>query len=65
MSTEKTLSYTDKALAKIADLIVQRMEELKGEQWQKPWFSSTYQGLPQNIAGRPYHGMNVCPCVVL
>lgn len=30
MSTEKTLSYTDKALAKIADLIVQRMEELKG-----------------------------------
>jgi len=58
MSTEKTLSYTDKALAKIADLIVQRMEELKGEQWQKPWFSSTYQGLPQNIAGRPYHGMN-------
>lgn len=58
MSTEKTLSYTDKALAKIADIIVQRMEELKGEQWQKPWFSSTYQGLPQNVAGRPYHGMN-------
>ena len=58
MSTEKTLSYTDKALAKIADLIVQRMEELKGEQWQKPWFSSTYQGTPQNITGRPYNGMN-------
>lgn len=58
MSTYGTLSPTDKALAKIADLIVQRMEELKGEQWQKPWFSSSYQGQPQNITGRAYQGMN-------
>ena len=44
MSTSRTLNPTDKALAKIAGLILQRMEELKGEQWQKPWFSTSYQG---------------------
>lgn len=58
MNTDKAQSPTDKALAKIADLIVKRMEELKGEQWQKPWFSTTYQGRPQNITGRSYNGMN-------
>lgn len=50
-------NYIDKALSKIADLIVQRMEELKGENWQKPWFPTT-QMLPQNLSGRPYNGMN-------
>lgn len=58
MSTEKSLSYADKGLAKIADLIVNRMEELKGSRWEQPWFSSSYQGQPQNITGRAYQGMN-------
>ena len=58
MSTSRTLNPTDKVLAKIAGLILQRMEELKGEQWQKPWFSTSYQGHPQNITGRAYQGMN-------
>lgn len=51
-------SYVDKALAKVGDLIIKRMEELKGEKWNKPWFSSSYQGVPQNISGRQYNGMN-------
>lgn len=34
------------------------MEELKGEEWQKPWFSTTYQGLPKSVTGRSYNGMN-------
>lgn len=51
-------SYVDKALAKVADLIVQRMEDLKGENWQRPWFNTTHQSVPQNLSGRPYNGMN-------
>lgn len=58
MNTEKSPSYTERALAKIADVIVKRMEELQGQSWQQPWFNSSYQGVPQNITGRQYNGMN-------
>lgn len=51
-------SSIDKALGKVADLIVERMEALKGENWKKPWFSTEYLGVPKNLSGRPYHGMN-------
>lgn len=50
-------NYIDKALGKVADLIVQRMEELKGENWQKPWFNTSHL-TPQNLSGRHYKGMN-------
>lgn len=60
MSTEKPLSPIDKAVAKIADLIIQRMEQLKGDNWEKGWLNANSSvGLPQNIAGRQYQGSNI------
>lgn len=58
MSTNIQQTPIDKALAKIANVLITRMEELKGENWQQPWLSTSYQGLPQNITGRTYNGMN-------
>lgn len=59
MPSPDKLSPTDKALQKVADLIIERMETLKAENWQKPWFdNSSYQGSARNFLGRPYGGMN-------
>lgn len=58
MSTEKAFSQSEKALIKVANSIVERMEELRGSNFEKPWFNVNYHGLPQNLSGRPYHGMN-------
>lgn len=50
-------SVNEKALRTFADLMVKKIGEIEGD-WQKPWFSTVGQGLPQNIDGRPYNGLN-------
>lgn len=47
----------DKTLQKFADLMIKKIKEVSDD-WQKPWFSTTGHGLPQNIDGRIYNGMN-------
>ena len=47
----------DKALQKFADLMVKKLMEVDSD-WHKPWFTTTGNGLPQNIDGRVYNGIN-------
>lgn len=47
----------DKALQKFADLMIKKLTEVDAN-WQQPWFSTTGYGLPQNIEGRVYNGIN-------
>lgn len=47
----------DKALQKFADLMVKKLSEVDAD-WNKPWFTTTGHGLPQNIEGRIYNGIN-------
>ena len=58
MNNSTQLSSTDKALQKVADLIIERMEALKSAQWSQPWFNNNYQGIARNFSGRSYNGMN-------
>lgn len=47
----------DKALQQFADLMVKKIEEVNND-FKTPWFSSVGHGLPQNLEGRAYHGVN-------
>lgn len=61
----RTNTYTtmdkavDKALKQFADLMIEKIHQVK-DNWQKPWFlaSTKGTGLPQNIEGRIYNGVN-------
>lgn len=46
------------SLERFADMMIERMEAMKGEHWQKPWLSIHGSGRPQNIVGRNYSGSN-------
>lgn len=50
-------SGNDMALQKFADLMVKKLTEVNAD-WNKPWFTTTGHGLPQNIDGRIYNGIN-------
>lgn len=47
----------DKALQKFADLMIKKLTEVDADR-HKPWFTTTGHGLPQNIDGRVYNGIN-------
>lgn len=47
----------DKALQKFADLMIKKIQEVSAD-WSKPWFTTVGHGLPQNVDGRIYSGMN-------
>lgn len=47
----------DKTLQKFAELMIKKINEVSDD-WQKPWFSTIGHGLPQNIDGRIYNGIN-------
>lgn len=52
-------SAGDKALKQFADLMIQKIKEVEHD-WKKPWFSPEGGGgLPQNIEGRVYNGINL------
>lgn len=48
----------DKALEQFAELMIDKINEVSKD-WKQPWFSSTRGfGLPQNLSGRSYNGLN-------
>lgn len=52
-------SAGEKALKQFADLMIQKIKEVEYD-WKKPWFSpESGGGLPQNIEGRVYNGINL------
>lgn len=53
-------SGTEKALQVFSDMMIKRMEEMRGSDWTKGWFNSVSgAGMPQNLSGRRYSGYNV------
>lgn len=43
---------------KFADLIIERMEQMKETKWEKGWIGTTFGEMPMNIRGREYNGTN-------
>lgn len=52
-------SSSDKAVEAFAEMIISRLEEVKGGDWKKGWIGGNgFQGMPQNLNGRTYSGTN-------
>ena len=53
-------TMAEKAIDRFAQMMVTRLEEMKGQQWEKGWIDGggKNQGLPQNLSGRCYSGHN-------
>ena len=59
MDTNKGSSPGEKAIAKFTEMMIARMEELKGNGWKQGWIGGNAFGdAPQNLAGRTYSGAN-------
>ena len=59
-SKGNTRTMAEKAIDRFAQMMVTRLEEMKGQQWEKGWIDAggKNQGLPQNLSGRRYSGHN-------
>lgn len=59
-STAQGISAGDAAIKRFTEMIIDRMEQMKGADWKKGWIggASGYAGLPQNVGGRNYSGSN-------
>ena len=53
-------TMAEKAIDRFAEMMVTRLEQMKGQQWEKGWIDGEgkIQGLPQNLSGRRYSGHN-------
>ena len=52
-------SSGQQALDLFAQMMIERMERMKGSDWEKGWIGgASSAGLPQNIMGRNYSGSN-------
>ena len=54
----KLTEHNERVLEKFATMIVERMEQMKSEDWKQGWIGRTYGGSPVNIDGRNYSGGN-------
>ena len=54
------MTMAEKAIDRFAQMMVTRLEEMKGQQWEKGWIDAggKNQGMPQNLSGRRYSGHN-------
>jgi antirestriction protein ArdC len=46
------------AVETFAKMMIERMEEMKGSDWQRGWIGGSASGMPQNVTGRNYSGSN-------
>ena len=53
-------TMAEKAVERFSEMMFSRLEEMKGQQWEKGWIDGggKTQGLPQNLSGRRYSGHN-------
>ena len=52
-------SLSNRAIDKFTELIVSRLEEAQASSWKKGWIGGNgVMGLPQNLSGRNYAGLN-------
>lgn len=47
-----------------AELMIERIKEMQVD-WQKPWVNAGFTGMPQNISGRHYNGLNALMLMML
>lgn len=45
-------------IEKFADMMIQRMEQMKDAQWQRGWIKTTFGDSPINLRGTAYNGTN-------
>lgn len=58
MNSMRNESTGNKALKQFANMMIDKIKEVE-DNWKKPWFSPQGNGgLPQNIDGRQYNGVN-------
>ena len=59
-SKDEHKTMAEKAVERFSEMMVSRLEEMKGQQWEKGWIDGggKTQGLPQNLSGRRYSGHN-------
>ena len=55
-----TKTMAEKAIDRFSEMMVTRLEEMKGQQWEKGWIDGggKIQGLPQNPSGERFYGHN-------
>ncbi len=49
---------SDLVIEKFADMMIQRMEQMKDAQWQRGWIKTTFGDAPINLRGTAYNGTN-------
>ena len=59
-SSNGTAGAGQLALDRFAEMMIERMEQMKASDWKQGWIGggSGYAGLPQNVGGRNYSGSN-------
>ncbi len=56
---EKGTDAVSTAMGLFADMMIEKIESLSfSDKWEKPWFSNISHGMPKNMNGRMYNGMN-------
>ena len=55
--TSEGPTQEEKALARFADIMIEKISQMKKSNWQQPWFTDSI-GLPRNLDGRRYNSMN-------
>ena len=43
---------------KFADMIIERMKQMKASDWKKGWIGTTFGDMPINLRGSEYNGTN-------
>ena len=55
---QQTVGAGQAALDRFAQMMIDRMEQMKASDWKKGWIDGQGGGLPQNVGGRNYSGSN-------
>ena len=60
VSSGTTASAGQVALDRFAEMMIERMEQMKADDWKQGWIGGAggFAGLPQNFSGRNYSGSN-------
>lgn len=63
MAMAKSKSKKEENLAKFAEMVIRKMEEISSD-WKQPWVNVKGK-MPQNLSGRHYHGSNTLMLMML
>lgn len=55
---QQTVGAGQAALDRFAQMMIDRMEQMKASDWKKGWIDGQGGGIPQNVGGRNYSGSN-------